>query len=117
MIYTKKSPTLASAGTLFRALTIAIAILFTSSITAMASLNLHLSTKGCGQVALNLSSGSLYDDVDTITTTGSSPYFQTRGLSRDLADDEVYLSFDYICTTDLQSLKLTFAPPQVAIIQ
>lgn len=91
---------------------IAIASLFAASAPAAASVNMHIAGKGSSQVSLKLSTGNLTDDVDTITATGSAPYFRTRGLIRDLAADEVYLTFEYTSSADVQNLKFIFTPPR-----
>lgn len=91
---------------------IAIALLFAASTPATASVNMRITDRESSKVTFNLSKGSMADDVDTITTTSTESYFKTRGLIRDLADDEVYLTFEYTSTADVQGLELTFTPPQ-----
>lgn len=73
-----------------------------------ASVNLRLIKNGSHDVELKRCAGSFSDDIDTITTTGTTPYVSTRGLSRDLEKNEVYLSFEYTSTAAVSDLAVFF---------
>lgn len=88
---------------------IAIALLFAVSAPATASVNMRITDRESSKVTFKLSKGSLTDDVDTITTTSTASYFRTRGLIRDLSEGEVYLTFEYTSSADVQDVQLSFA--------
>lgn len=94
-----------------RTLAVMLVLLFVAALPAGASLNLRLTKLYSNQVTMKLSKGYLNDDVDTIISTGTDPYFQTRGLSRSLESSEVYLSFDYMSSADVRDLQLFFGSP------